>query len=62
VNRLNGARDYYLAPIDVCFELTGLIRLHWRGFSGGEKVWEELGKYFGRLRAEAGGGEAKDIA
>src|SRR3954452_3464429 len=28
VNRMNGAREYYLAPIDVCFELAGLIRLH----------------------------------
>ena len=62
VNRLNGAREHYLAPIDVCFELSGLIRLHWRGFSGGDKVWEELGKFFARLRAGAGGGEASENA
>ena len=41
VNRVGTKREYYLAPIDVCFELVGLIRVHWRGFSGGEIVWEE---------------------
>ncbi len=52
-NRLNDAREYYLAPIDVCFELVGLIRLHWRGFSGGDKVWEEIKGFFARLRETA---------
>lgn len=49
-NRLNGAREYYLAPIDRCFELVGLIRLHWRGFTGGDKVWEAVHGFFSRLR------------
>lgn len=52
-NRLNGASEYYLAPIDVCFELVGLIRLHWRGFSGGDRVWHEMNKFFTRLRENA---------
>ena len=39
VNRVEPARDYYIAPIDQCFELVGLIRASWRGFSGGEDVW-----------------------
>ena len=33
------------APIDVCFELVGLIRMHWRGFSGGEEVWRSQRDY-----------------
>jgi hypothetical protein len=49
VNRLNDAREYYLAPIDVCFELVGLIRMHWRGFNGGDKVWQEIEQFFARL-------------
>src|ERR1041385_271407 len=59
INRLKDAREYYRAPIDVCFELAGLIRLHWRGFSGGDKVWTELERFFDRLRQSfrsAGGG------
>jgi len=53
VNRVGTKREYYLAPIDVCFELVGLIRVHWRGFSGGEVVWEEIDKFFSRLQTEA---------
>jgi hypothetical protein len=53
VNRVGGARDYYLAPIDQCYELGGVIRMHWRGLSGGDEVWREIGGFFARLR-EAG--------
>jgi Family of unknown function (DUF5947) len=52
-NRLNESREYYLVPIDACFELVGVIRLHWRGFSGGDKVWEEMKGFFSRLRQNA---------
>ena len=50
VNRVEDAREYFLAPIDVCFELVGLIRVHWRGFSGGEDVWREINGFFARLK------------
>lgn len=50
VNRVGEARDYFIAPIDVCYELAGLIRMHWRGFTGGEAVWEKIGGFFARLR------------
>ncbi|HEY5036050.1 MAG TPA: DUF5947 family protein [Chthoniobacterales bacterium] len=53
VNRANEARDYYLAPIDKCFELVGLIRMNWRGFSGGEEVWNAIGKFFETLKETA---------
>jgi hypothetical protein len=56
VNRVGTSREHYLAPIDACFELVGLIRLHWRGFSGGEIVWEEIDKFFSRLRMQSGPG------
>ena len=53
VNRVGAKREYYLVPIDLCFELIGLIRVHWRGFSGGDKVWEEVERFFSKLRANA---------
>ena len=53
VNRVGATREYYIVPIDLCFELIGLIRVHWRGFSGGDKVWEEVDKFFSKLRASA---------
>lgn len=49
VNRVDDAEEYYIAPIDTCYELVGLIRLHWRGFSGGEEVWNEIEDFFDRL-------------
>ncbi|MGH7936478.1 MAG: DUF5947 family protein, partial [Chthoniobacterales bacterium] len=53
VNRAHEARDYYIAPIDKCFELVGLIRMNWRGFSGGEEVWREIEKFFTNLQGSA---------
>ena len=53
VNRVGATREYYIVPIDLCFELIGLIRVHWRGFSGGDKVWEEVDKFFSKLKANA---------
>jgi len=50
VNRTHDAREYFVAPIDVCFELVGLIRVHWRGFSGGEEVWTAINGFFNRLK------------
>jgi hypothetical protein len=51
VNRANDARDYFIAPIDKCFELVGLIRMNWRGFSGGEEVWKAIDQFFAALKA-----------
>ena len=53
VNRVGTKRDYYLVPIDVCFELVGLIRVYWRGLSGGDLVWDEIEKFFARLKDAA---------
>ncbi len=51
VNRAQGAREYFLAPIDKCYELVGTIRMHWRGLSGGDEVWRAIARYFEALRA-----------
>jgi hypothetical protein len=52
VKRWTAAPEYFLAPIDRCFELVGAIRLHWRGFSGGDKAWREIEAFFARLRPQ----------
>jgi hypothetical protein len=49
VNRVRGKRDHFLVPIDECYSLVGLIRMHWRGLSGGREVWEELDQFFENL-------------
>jgi hypothetical protein len=53
INRVGTKREYYVVPIDVCFELVGLIRVHWRGLSGGDAVWSQVETFFARLRANA---------
>jgi uncharacterized protein DUF5947 len=54
VNRVRGANDYFIAPIDECFKLVGLIRAHWRGLSGGTEVWQEIEEFFAGLKAKSG--------
>ena len=46
VNRISDSPRYYRAPIDHCFRLVGIIRTHWRGFSGGTEVWQEIDRFF----------------
>jgi hypothetical protein len=50
VNRVRGAREHFLVPIAECYSLVGLIRMRWRGLSGGREVWEEIGQFFEALR------------
>jgi hypothetical protein len=53
VNRVGAARDHFIVPIDECYRLAGVIRLGWRGLSGGDEVWSEIGRFFSELK-EAG--------
>jgi hypothetical protein len=59
INRVRRGREaqanaeYYLVPVDECYKLTGLIRAHWRGLSGGTEVWEEVGRFFTSLQERA---------
>lgn len=52
VNRI-AQSQYFVAPIDECYKLAGLIRSSWRGFSGGTEVWREIGKFFAGLKEKA---------
>jgi hypothetical protein len=64
VNRVGHAHgnvraEYFVAPIDECYKLVGLIRANWKGLSGGAEVWMEIGHFFSDLRSRAdpvGGG------
>jgi hypothetical protein len=53
VNRTHGNRLYFIAPLDQCYRLTGIIRMEWRGFSGGDTVWKAIDAFFASLRESA---------
>jgi uncharacterized protein DUF5947 len=53
VNRVSAPGEHYIAPIDRCYELTGIVRRHWRGFSGSEELWRQVKEFFTGLREEA---------
>ncbi|HWB86608.1 MAG TPA: DUF5947 family protein [Bryobacteraceae bacterium] len=53
VDRTRGHRRYFLAPIDQCYKLTGIIRTEWQGFSGGDAVWREVDRFFESLAERA---------
>jgi hypothetical protein len=53
VSRTHDARGHFLVPIDDCYALVGLIRAGWRGLSGGQQVWDAIGRFFADLRARA---------
>jgi hypothetical protein len=58
VNRVGHAyelarAEYYIAPIDDCYRLVGLMRATWKGLSGGSEVWTEIGLFFSDLRSRS---------
>ena len=53
INRLRDAREHYIVPIDACYQLVGLIRLCWKGLSGGEEAWKAIAEFFGDIRAKS---------
>jgi hypothetical protein len=46
VNRTRGARERWIVPLDDCFRLAAALREHWRGFQGGDAVWEAIAGFF----------------
>ena len=50
VNRLADPPMYVIAPIDRCYALTGTIKAHWEGISGGPGVENAVARFFDELR------------
>lgn len=53
VNRVGAEPEHYIAPIDECYRLVGLIRMRWRGLSGGGEVWTGINQFFADLKSRS---------
>jgi hypothetical protein len=53
VTRTDASVEYFLVPIDACYELTGRMRVAWRGFDGGEEARASIAEFLAAVRAQA---------
>lgn len=53
VNRLGGARQHAIVPIDECYRLVGLVRASWEGISGGTRIETAVAGFFAELEERA---------
>ncbi len=53
INRIGDRREYYIVPIDACYQLVGLIRSRWKGLSGGNAVWQAIEDFFADVRTKS---------
>ena len=49
LRRHDDAYSCYLVPIDVCYELVGVVRSTWTGLGGGPEVWRQIDAFFAAL-------------
>ena len=50
ITKQEGKFECFLVPVDVCYQLVGLVRMYWRGFDGGSEVRQHLDEFFDTLR------------
>jgi hypothetical protein len=45
--------EYFIVPIDACYELAGRMRMLWKGFDGGTEARDSIGEFLAGVRARA---------
>lgn len=53
LRRHDGSFSCYLVPVDVCYELVGVVRRSWTGLGGGAEVWRRIEDFFATLETRA---------
>ena len=48
-----GRAQCYVVPIDVCYELVGLVRTKWSGIHGGDDLHQAIDDFFTRIAERA---------
>jgi Family of unknown function (DUF5947) len=53
ISRSDPGVEYFLVPIDACYELAGRMRLYWRGFDGGTEASQSIAAFLTNVRTRA---------
>jgi hypothetical protein len=53
VNRLDATAEYFIAPIDWCYRLVGVMRLHRKGIFGGREAQDAVRNIIQELKSTA---------
>jgi hypothetical protein len=50
IDRMRKPHEYLRIPIDECFRLVGMVRVEWRGFTGGSAVRKRISSFVDSLK------------
>ena len=53
ISRTGDGVEYFLVPVDVCYELAGRMRLSWHGFDGGTEARDSIAAFLATVRGRA---------
>jgi hypothetical protein len=53
IGRTDSGVEYFLVPVDACYELAGRMRRHWRGFDGGAEARASIDDFLATVRSRA---------
>jgi len=53
ITRTDAGVEYFLVPIDACYELVGRMRMQWRGFDGGAEAKASIAAFLDEVRSRA---------
>ena len=51
--RAESGVDYFIVPIDACYELAGRMRMLWKGFDGGAEARASIEEFLAQVRRRA---------
>ena len=53
ISRGQDGVEYFLVPIDACYELAGRMRMLWRGFDGGSEARQSIAEFLTGVRSRS---------
>jgi Family of unknown function (DUF5947) len=62
ISRSDDGVEYFLVPIDACYELAGRMRLYWHGFDGGAEARQSIADFLAMVRDRARAFTAPDTS